>query len=115
MRPRFHAPSYSDEIRPALRALVEEKWTLNVDETEMMDEVFEFKVGVQEARVLERFMREIEVGYDGIGNGSVEWGWSVEELAGKLGRIAIGEVVREEEREARKILGRKSEVGGEKC
>lgn len=108
LRPRFHGPTYPDEIRPALRALVEEKWTLNVDETETMDETFEFTVGVQEARILERFMREVEVGYVGgdVG-GDVEWGWSAEELAGKLGRIAIGEVVREEEREARKILGKK--------
>lgn len=114
LRPRFHGPSYPSEVRPALRDLVEEKWTLKVDESEMMDEVFEFTVGVQEARVLERFMREVEHGYARTDGGrGVQWGWSVEGLAGRLGRVAIGEVVREEEKEARKILGSKNK-GGEK-
>lgn len=75
---------------------------LAVDETETMDETFEFWIGAQEVRILERFMREVEAGHGGgYGHGTVEWGWSAEELAERLGRIEIGEVVRGEERRRR--------------
>lgn len=106
LSPRFHGPAYPDEIRPEIRALVDSGWKLSVDESETMDETFEFKIGVPEARTLERFMREVEHGYMEPGGKieEVRWEWSTEDLAEKLGRIAVGEVVRGEEREAKKIL-----------
>lgn len=104
LRPRFHGPSYPEEVRPELRALVDNHWRLTVDETDTMDDTFEFPVSTLEARVLERFMREVEHGYEENGTAIGRWGWSVEELAEKLGRVAIGEIVRKEERETRRIL-----------
>lgn len=109
-RSRFHGPSYPQEIRDEVRALVEENWKLVVDESESMDERFTFRIGVSHARVIERFMKEIEWDWerhwqiDGNSRRSREditWGWTAEELAEKLGRIVIGEVVREEERAAK--------------
>lgn len=64
---------------------------------------FVFGVGHNEARVLERFMREVEQGYIAAGV-EVEWGWTVEELAEKLGRIAVGERIRDEEKASQAIL-----------
>ncbi|KAK5953349.1 hypothetical protein OHC33_005293 [Knufia fluminis] len=105
-RSRFHAPSYPHEIRPAILSLVENNWKLEVDESDTMgeDRIYVFSIGGTEARVLERFMREVEFGYALKGVQEVTWAWSVEELAEKLGRIAIGEIVREEERAVEGIM-----------
>jgi len=102
---RFHGPSYPDQIRQPILALVETNWNLEIDESASMGEdgMFSFTIGGTEARVLERFMREVELGYRGRGM-DVRWGWTVEELAEKLGRIAVGERVREEERAVEGIL-----------
>lgn len=104
---RFRGPAYPDEIRPTILDLVEAKWKLEVDESASMDEdgLFCFTIGGTEARVLERFMREVELGYREHGvDEDIRWGWSAEDLAEKLGRIAIGERVREEEKAVEGIL-----------
>lgn len=122
-RPRFHAPSFQT-CRPEIRALASHRWKLSVDESSSGLGGFAWTVGETEARVLERFCREVEFGHlmrdaegedvdmlneewcgiGGIWGGRVEhgsadvrWGWSVEQLATWLGRIVVGEVVREEE------------------
>ena len=105
-KPRFHGPAYPTEIRPSILEIAgRENWKFEVDESATMGEdgLFEFVVGGMEARVLERFMKEVEKGYLDQGK-EVKWGWTVKDLAERLGRIAIGESVREEEREAEKIL-----------
>lgn len=104
-RPRFRAPNFPKEIRPALLDIVgKDNWKLDIDESATMGEdgLFEFSIGAVEAQVLERFMREVEHGY---GNERVNWGWSVERLAEYLGRLAVGERIREEEKEAQRIMG----------
>lgn len=105
-RARFHGPSYPDEIRPSISTLVDENWKFEIDESATMGEdgVYTFTIGGTEARVLERFMREVEHGYHEKGVEKVTWKWSVEELAEKLARIAIGERVREEEKAVEGIL-----------
>ncbi|KAK6372534.1 hypothetical protein LTR64_004452 [Lithohypha guttulata] len=103
-RARFHAPEFPGEIRPGILELVgEENWKLKIDESPTMGEdgLFEFAIGATEARVLERFMREVEHGY---GQEEVEWGWSIAYLAEKLGRLVVGEIVRREEKEAARIM-----------
>ena len=90
-RPRFHAPK---TIRPQLKKL--EGWTMEVDEMKAGLGVFEWKVGVVETEVLERFMQEVEFGWEQAGE-EVKWGWKVEELARWLGMCVVGEVVRGEE------------------
>ena len=115
-RPRFHAPR---KIRRSIREMI--GWKMEVDETKTLDPprsgnmdsrngqgtgaFFEWTLGEREAQVLERFMQEIEFGYVVAGpeNGGVragekvKWGWSVRELAGRLGMVVVGEAVRAEE------------------
>lgn len=99
-RPRFRGPAYPEEVRPDLRRLIQEQWKLVVDETESMGEKFTFRIGVAHIRVLERFMREVEHDHSQQSVYEIEWDWTAEELAEKLGRIVVGEVVREEEKAA---------------
>lgn len=81
-----------------------------MDESDTLEEEFVWRFGEGEARVIERFMREVEWGYhvhvsEGHGEEEkkkgrgVEWGWTVEEVAERLGWIVIGEVVRGIEKE----------------
>ena len=115
-RPRFHAPR---KIRRSIREMI--GWKMEVDETKTLDPprsgnmdsrngqgtgaFFQWTLGEREAQVLERFMQEIEFGYVVAGpeNGGVrvgekvKWGWSVRELAGRLGMVVVGEAVRAEE------------------
>ena len=90
-RPRFHAPKI---IRPELKKL--EGWTMEVDEMKAGLGLFEWKVGVVETEVLERFMQEVEFGWEQAGK-EVKWSWKVEDLARWLGMCVVGEVVRGEE------------------
>ena len=105
LRPRFHAPFYPDDIRSGIRDLVEREWSIEIDESATMGEdgIYVYTIGGTEARVLERFMREVELGWSERGE-NVKWGWSVQELAGHLARIAIGERVREEEKAVEGIM-----------
>lgn len=122
-RPRFHVPPIQ-ACRPELRDLVSKKWKLEIDESNAGLGGFAWQVTELEARTLERFCREIEfdslkqkadeknidslaaqwMGMGGIwsgdiahGRGGVTWGWNVEDLATWLGRIVVGDVVRDEE------------------
>lgn len=78
---------------------------MEIDERETMGEDgdFVFGIGPSQARVLERFMREVEEGYVAAGV-QIEWAWTAEDLAEKLGRIAVGERVRDEEKASRTIM-----------
>jgi hypothetical protein len=84
----FHAP---DAIRPRLQKLVGEKFTC--DEREYG--YFAWEVDQDAVIVVERFMMEVELGWDG--KGQVEWGWSEKDLCGRLFRIIVGEEVRREQ------------------
>lgn len=106
LRPRFHAPTYPQEVRPQILQLVTTKFAVTVDESDTLGEEFRWVFGEREARVLERFMREVEWGYQmrtqagGVkSKEGIKWGWTVEELAERLGWIVIGEVVRGIEKE----------------
>ena len=105
LKSRFHGPSYPDEVRPEVLKLVEKKLKIMVDESETMGEdgIFEYTIGGTEARILERFMREVELPYLQQGK-PVNWGWTIEQLAKNLARIAIGETVREEEKAVEGIM-----------
>lgn len=100
LRPKFHAPS-AHAIRPEIRAL--DGLAMDVDETDVvgLGEVFTFTVGTTECQVLERFMQECEYSCGLYGrDASGKWGWSALEIAERLCRIVVGEVVRDEERRA---------------
>jgi hypothetical protein len=88
LRRSFHAP---DAIRPRLQEMVGEK--LTCDEGEYG--YFAWEVDQDAVIVLERFMLEVELGWEGKGN--VEWSWSEKELCGRLFRIIVGEEVRREQ------------------
>ncbi|RMZ90093.1 hypothetical protein DV736_g2700, partial [Chaetothyriales sp. CBS 134916] len=116
LRPRFHAP---DTIRPALHRMVEAGWRMDVDvdwqhssradvghlddSGSSLGEIFTWTLGALEAHVIERFMQECEhscvlAGY-APDMTQVQWGWSLEDVVRKLGMVAVGEVVRKEEKE----------------
>ena len=68
------------------------------DETAAGRGVFEWTVGEGECVVVERFMQEIEHGYDQDHSGAkVHWGWTERDLMENLFRIVVGQVIRSEE------------------
>ncbi|KIV77152.1 hypothetical protein PV11_08975 [Exophiala sideris] len=102
LRPKFHAPPAHD-IRPEILEL--NGAAMDVDETDSgVGEVFTFTMGLTECQVLERFMQECEYSCGVFGQSvkEAEWEWSVGEIAERLCRIVVGEVVRDEERKAAK-------------
>ena len=101
LRPRFHGPS---AIRPGLRKMVGEKFTC--DEGEYGD--FAWEVDRDAVVVVERFMMEVEFGWEG--KGHVEWGWTEKELCHRLFRIIVGEEVRREQAAKKGQHGRKERV-----
>lgn len=118
LRPKFHAPKH---IRPAVRRLLGTQMEIDESEQGIDRGVMTWTVGEGECEVLERFMQEVEYGYgvgpaaDGEvcgGEGSVIWGWSVQQLAHWLCRIVVGEVVREEETRAKMKAKAKSKAKG---
>ena len=88
LRHSFHAPN---AIRPGLQMLVGEKF--GCDEGEYG--YFAWEVDQDAVVVVERFMLEVELGWEG--KGSVKWGWSEKELYGRLFRIIVGEEIRREQ------------------
>jgi hypothetical protein len=88
LRRSFHAP---DAIRPGLQKTIGAKF--DCDEGEYG--YFAWEVDHDAVVVLERFMQEVELGWDGKRN--VKWDWSEKELCGRLFRIIVGEEVRREQ------------------
>ena len=88
LRRGFHAP---DAIRPRLQQMIGEKFTCDEGEYGY----FAWEVDQDAVVVLERFMLEVELGWEG--KGTVEWKWSEKELCGRLFRIIVGEEVRREQ------------------
>lgn len=96
-RPRFHAPKH---IRPDLKKLL--GLSIEVDESRAGMGLFEWKCGHTEVEVLERFMQEVEYGWH-VADRECRWSWTVDELAHRLCRVVVGEVVREEERQTVRV------------
>ena len=88
LRRSFHAP---DTIRPGLQKIIGDKF--DCDEGEYG--YFAWEVDHDAVVVLERFMQEVELGWEGKKN--VMWDWSEKELCGRLFRIIVGEEVRREQ------------------
>jgi hypothetical protein len=88
LRRSFHAP---DSIRPRLQKMVGEKFSCEEGEYGY----FVWEVDQDAVIVLERFMMEVELGWEG--KGKVDWEWSERELCGRLFRIIVGEEVRREQ------------------
>jgi hypothetical protein len=88
LRRSFHAP---DTIRPSLQKMIGTKF--DYDEGEYG--YFAWEVDRDAVVVLERFMQEVELGWEGKGN--VKWGWGEKELCRRLFRIIVGEEVRREQ------------------
>jgi hypothetical protein len=88
LRRSFHAP---DAIRPRLQKMVGEKFSCEEGEYGY----FVWEVDQDAVIVLERFMMEVELGWEG--KGKVDWEWSERELCGRLFRIIVGEEVRREQ------------------
>ena len=108
LRPKFHPPP-RNQIRDSVWDLRGKEVIIDETESGLIKGEFVWTVGDGEVEVLERFMQEVELSngwfdgrkIDGRGKGDMRWGWTVEELAGWLCRIVVGEVVREEERMVR--------------
>jgi hypothetical protein len=88
LRRSFHAP---DAIRPGLQKTIGAKF--DCDEGEYG--YFAWEVDHDAVVVLERFMQEVELGWEK--KRSVKWDWSEKELCGRLFRIIVGEEVRREQ------------------
>jgi hypothetical protein len=88
LRRSFHAPN---AIRPGLQKTIGAKF--DCDEGEYG--YFAWEVDHDAVVVLERFMQEVELGWEGERN--VKWDWSEKELCGRLFRIIVGEEVRREQ------------------
>ena len=88
LRRGFHAPQ---AIRPRMQKMVGEKFSC--DEGEYGH--FAWEVDQDAVVVMERFMMEVELGWEG--KGHVEWGWTEKELCHRLFRIIVGEEVRREQ------------------
>ncbi|KIW23544.1 uncharacterized protein PV07_11734 [Cladophialophora immunda] len=109
LRPKFHAPPRT-MIRPEIRALRGTEMVVDESANGIVKGEFAWTVGDGECEVLERFMQECEYSHGWYKGRQVradaadeiKWGWSVEQLAERLCRIVVGEVVREEEKKAAK-------------
>ncbi|KAH0848409.1 hypothetical protein FOPE_02181 [Fonsecaea pedrosoi] len=108
LRPKFHAPPRA-MIRPEVLALRGTEMVIDESANGLVNGEFVWTVGDGECEVLERFMQECEYSH-GWYKGrqmradaaqEIRWGWSVEQLAERLCRIVVGEVVREEEKKAK--------------
>lgn len=105
LRRSFHAP---ETIRPQLQKLVSERFTCDEGEYGY----FAWEVDQDAVTVVERFMMEVEWGWEGKGN--VVWGWSEKDLCGRLFRIIVGEEVRREQvwRRGQEVEQQKSTTAG---
>jgi hypothetical protein len=118
LRPKFHPPPRS-QIRPGIWALRGKELIIDESASGLAKGEFVWKVGDGELEVLERFMQECEFSQgwwmgkrlqnaNNDAKGHVTWGWSAEDLAERLCRIVVGEVVREEER---KVAEKNAKIG----
>ena len=105
LRPKFHPPR-RELIRQEIWNLRGKEITIDESSSIPAKGEFVWTVGDGECEVIERFMQECELGWGWYLGRKVRddaarevlWGWRVDELAGWLARIVVGEVVREEER-----------------
>ena len=109
-RPRFHAPK---SIRPGLQRLLGQKFQAEEGEYGF----FGWTVDGDAAKVVERFMQEVEEGWVGkeVEEGRrVKWGWSEREIMQRLFRIVVGEEVRMEQVVRRgELVGERERKGAE--
>ena len=89
-RPRFHAPR---SVRKGVRELIGVKF--ECEEEKGGYGFFGWEVDEEAARVVERFMREVEFGWEA--KGEAEWGWSEKDIMHNLFRIVVGEEIRREQ------------------